>query len=266
MSRARKIVPSLLANWSDVAARLETCGRATVFLDFDGTLVAIAPRPDLVRLSPVMRNVLKHLARNPRFTVVVISGRRRAELLRYIRVPGIYYFGLYGWERTVHSPLPKPALRALQDARAKLSTHLSTVPGLWVEDKHFSLSVHFLDVPLSAQPHARRKLRSLLRPFRKTLRAIENIRDTEVVPCCIRGKGDTVQQLLAKSHLVSKSDRSAGLPFYFGDDLSDEPAFEALKKGISVRVGATRPTRARYSLRGPAAVAAALAKLGAAFD
>jgi trehalose 6-phosphate phosphatase len=127
-----------------------------------------------------------------------------------------------------------------------------------VEDKQFSLSVHFLGASPPAQRQARRKLRLLLLPFEKTLRVIENLRDAEIVPRNILGKGIAVQRFLATPA------RRHVLPFYFGDDLSDEPAFEAVRKGISIRVGAPRPTRARYSIRGPAAVAAVLTKLEAA--
>jgi trehalose-phosphatase len=254
----KRKAPSLVADWARVAAQIQSSCRVAVILDFDGTLVNIAPLPDQVRLAPAARRVLRRLARHPRVTLVVISGRRRAELQRYIGLPGIRYFGLYGWECRGHCPLPSSALTALRDARAQLSIHLSSIPGLWVEDKHFSLSVHFLGVPPPAQRLARRKLRSLLLPFQKTLRVIENLRDAEIVPRCILGKGAAVQCFLAKPA------RCRVLPFYFGDDLSDEPAFEAVGKGISIRVGAPRPTQARYSLRGPAAVAAILAKLEAA--
>ena len=257
MSRFKRMAPSLTADWARIAAQIRSSCRVAVFLDFDGTLVNIVPRPDQVRLAPATRRVLTRLARHPRVTLVVISGRRRSELLRCIGLPGIRYFGLYGWECRGHSPLPSSALIALRCARAQLSTHLSSVPGLWVEDKHFSLSVHFLGVSLRAQHRARRKLRSLLLLFQNTLRVIENLRDAEVVPRCILGKGIAVQQFLAKPT------RGHVLPFYFGDDLSDEPAFEAVGKGISIRVGAARPTQARYSIRGPAAVAAVLAKLEA---
>jgi trehalose 6-phosphate phosphatase len=252
------MAPSLVADWGRIAAQIHSSCRVAVILDFDGTLVKIAPRPDQVRLAPATRRVLRRLARHPRVTLVVISGRRRAELLRYIGLPGISYFGLYGWERRGHSPLPRSALTALRRARAQLSIHLSSIPGLWMEDKHFSLSVHFLAVSPAAQRQARRKLRSLLLPFQDTLRVIENLRDAEIVPRCILGKGVAVQRFLAKPASCPV------LPFYFGDDLSDEPAFDAVGKGISIRVGAARPTLARYSIPGPAAVAAALAKLEAA--
>lgn len=258
MSRNKRMAPSLAAHWPHVAAQIHASCSVAVFLDFDGTLVNIAPLPDQVRLAPATCRVLRRLARHPRVTLVVISGRRRAELQRYIGLPGIRYFGLYGWERSGHSPLPRSALVALRHAQAQLSNHLSSIPGIWVEDKRFSLSVHLLDVPSHAQLGARRKLRSLLLPFQKSLRVIENLRDAEVVPRCILGKGIAVQRFLAKPT------RCPVLPFYFGDDLSDEDAFEAIGKGISIRVGSARPTRARYSIRGPAAVAAVLAKLEAA--
>jgi len=258
MSRFSRMAPSLTADWARVALQIQSSCRVAVFLDFDGTLVNIAPRPDQVRLAPATRQVLRRLARHPRVSLVVISGRRRAELLRYIGLSGIRYFGLYGWERSGHAPLPGSALVALRSARRQLSIHLSSIPGLWMEDKHFSLSVHFLRVSPPAERRAWRKLRSLLLPFQETLRVIKNLRDAEIVPRYILGKGFAVQQYLAKPS------RRHVLPFYFGDDLSDEPAFEAIGKGISIRVGAARPTRARYSIRGPATVARVLTKLEAA--
>jgi trehalose 6-phosphate phosphatase len=258
MSRFKRMAPSLAADWARVAAQIQLSRRVAVFLDFDGTLVNIAPRPDQVRLAPATRRVLRRLARHPRVTLVVISGRRRSELQRFVGLPGIRYFGLYGWERRGYSALPSSALTALRCARAQLSIHLASIPGIWMEDKHFSLSVHFLGVSPPAQRRAQRKLRSLLLPFQKTLRVIENLRDAEIVPRSILGKGIAVQRFLATP------ERCRVLPFYFGDDLSDEPAFEAVGKGISIRVGAARPTRARYSIRGPAAVAAVLTKLEAA--
>jgi trehalose 6-phosphate phosphatase len=258
MRRLKRMAPSLFTDWTRVATLIQSSCRVAVFLDFDGTLVNIAPRPDQVRLAPATRRVLRRLARHPRVTLVVISGRRRSELLRYIGVPGIRYLGLYGWECRGHSPLPTSALIALRRARMQLPIHLSSTPGIWMEDKVHSLSVHFLGLSPPDQRRAWRKLRSLMLLFRETLRVIENLRDAEIIPRCILGKGIAVQQFLAKPA------RCRVLPFYFGDDLSDEPAFEAVGKGISIRVGAARPTRARYSIRGPAAVTALLTKLEAA--
>jgi trehalose 6-phosphate phosphatase len=260
MNRSERMAPSLFADWNRVAAQIQLSRRVALFLDFDGTLVNIAPRPDQVRLTPSTRRVLRHLAQQSRVTLVVISGRRRADLRRYIGLPGIRYFGLYGWERSRHSPLPISALIALRRARMRLSIHLSSIPGIWLEDKYFSFSVHLLGVSLTLQRRARRELRSLLLPFQKTLHIIENLRDAEIVPRCISGKGIAVRQALGTPAL------SRALPIYFGDDLSDEPAFGAVCDGISIRVGAARPTRARYSIRGPAEVTAVLTRVAATLE
>ena len=260
MKRLGRMAPPLVTDWDRVAAQIQLSRRVAVFLDFDGTLVNIARLPDQVRLAPSTRRVLRRLARHPRVTLVVISGRRRADLRRHIDIRGIHYFGLYGWERSRHSRLPTSAVIALRRARMQLSIHLSSIPGIWLEDKHLSLSVHLLGVSAALQGRARSKLRFLLLPFQNTLSIIENLRDAEIVPRCISGKGIEVQRFLAAPALCR------ALPIYFGDDLSDEPAFEAVCKGISVRVGAARPTRALYSIRGPAEVAAVLTRVEAALE
>jgi trehalose-phosphatase len=260
MSRSGHMAPSLLANWIRVAARIRSSRRVVLLLDFDGTLVKIAPRPDQVRLASATRRALMRLARHPRVTIAVISGRRRSELLRLVALEGIRYFGLYGWESRLHCALPASALAALRRARMQLSIHLSSIRGLWTEDKRFTLSVHLLEVSPQEQLRARRKLRAVLLRYQKSLRVIENLRDVEIVPRCMFGKGVAVQQFLAKPAL------SQALPFYFGDDRSDEPAFEAVRDGISIRVGAARLTTARYSLRGPASVAKVFTRMEAALN
>lgn len=258
MSRVRRRAPSLLTHWPVVAAQIRSSRSIVLFLDFDGTMVNIAPLPDQVRVKPSTRQILKRLARHPHVTLVVISGRRHRELVRHIKLRGIRYYGLYGWESTGHSPLPRSAVQALDRARTKLTADLRSIPGIWMEEKRFSLSVHLLGMPRAQQRKARRKLRSLLQPFQKSLHAIENLRDVEILPRCIPGKGSAVKEFLAQTA------PGLALPIYFGDDFSDESAFQAVGRGVSVRVGTPRPTWARYSLRDPAAVAKALAQLEAA--
>jgi len=248
-------VSHLLSQWDHVAARVRAHSRVVIFLDFDGTLVAIAPRPELVRLTPAAREVLQRLARHPRATLVMISGRRRAQLLEHVGIRGIHYFGLYGWERSAASPLPARVSATLRRARLQLERHLRAYPSVWVEDKRSSFSVHLLDVPAAIQPRVRRQLRAWLKPFRRTLRAAENLRDVEVLPRSIPGKGLAVRRFLAQSAF------RRAFPLYFGDDFSDESGFVAVRRGISVHVGKRRATRARYTVLDPAEVAAALAKL-----
>jgi trehalose 6-phosphate phosphatase len=260
MTSARGASP-LLPAWNHVAekirARLRRGGRVAIFLDFDGTLVDIAPLPELVRLKPAVRATLKRLAANPRASVFLISGRRRHELLHHMRVAKIGYFGLYGWEGGKIVALPARARTELQRAHNQFERHLRAYPSAWIENKKSSLSIHLLDVPRDQQSRLRRELQACFRPFRKSLRAEANLRDIEILPRSIRGKGAAVRRLLASPKL------HGAFPFYFGDDLSDESGFAAVKRGISVHVGKGRKTRARYKVSTPAEVAIALEKLEA---
>ena len=258
MADARR-VPSLLAQWDKIISKLRSHSRVAIFLDFDGTLVDIAPRPELVRLKLATRRVLQRLARHRGTNVVVISGRRREELVHYIGIHGIRYLGLYGWESSHTSVLPVAAKTALRSARLHLGVQLRAYPSAWIENKRSSFSIHLLDVPAAIQPQVRRMIRGQLKRFR-ALRSVENLRDVEVLPRSIPGKGRAVRHLLAQPAF------RGAFPFYFGDDFSDESGFAAVRRGVSVHVGKSRSTLARYSLRNPAEVTTALVKLEAALS
>ena len=253
-------VLDLLKNWNDIAAQICKSGRVTIFLDFDGTLVDIAPRPELVHLKAEARDVLLRLAKHPLAKLVVVSGRRRVELLEHIGVPDIQYFGLYGWERDENSVLPGDAREALHEARRRLEPLLKKYPNLWIEDKKSSLSVHLLHVAKVLHERLREELIAVLKPFQKKLRAVGNIRDVEILPRSIPGKGIVVREFLRKS-----ADKKA-LAFYFGDDYSDESGFVAVGRGASVHVGKPRPTKARYRLKTPTDVAKVLGRIEKALN
>jgi len=260
-SAARGALP-LLSNWNQVADKIRKHprGRIAIFLDFDGTLVDIAPRPQLVQLKPAARRILQKLARHPRVRLVMISGRRRAELLHYIGIRGIRYFGLYGWESGAGALLPARSTAVLQHTLRLLEDRLRRYPTAWIENKKSSLSIHLLDVSPRQQTQIRRQLGTWLKPFRKNLRVEANLRDVEILPRSFLGKGAAVRRLLAEPNL------RGALPFYFGDDFSDESGFAAVRRGVSVHVGQPRKTVARFTIRTPAQVAAVLSKLASLLE
>jgi trehalose-6-phosphatase len=73
------------------------------------------------------------------------------------------------------------------------------------------------------------------------LHAIDGANTLNVLPTAIRGKGEAVGQALKRL-------RPTDLPIYIGDDATDEPAFAAVREGITVRVGQPGSTRAGYYL------------------
>jgi len=255
MSRARRATPHLFSQWEHVARLIRRNKRLVLFLDFDGTLVRIAPLPDSVRLETETREVLQKLARRRNVTLAVISGRQRAELQRYIGIRNVNYMGLYGWESRANKKVSFPVREALARTLVKLVADLPVYPGVWIEPKRNSFSVHLRDADSETHRQMLRQVRKRVRPVRDTLQVMKNLRDIEVAPLAIGDKGMAVRRFLEAS-----SHRGA-LPIYFGDDFSDEPGFAAAEKGIPVLVGKRRATRARFSLRGPAEVAAALSRL-----
>src|SRR5437899_1582169 len=162
MKRSPRAIPHLFRQWRQIAARAGASRRVLVFLDFDGTLAAIAARPDRVRVKPAMRRALQKLAGQRRVTVTVISGRRRADLKRCVSVNGLNYLGLYGWERGGNERLSAAARVALFRAHAMLLKELAVFPGVWIEPKHNSFSVHLMNSRPSAQRGARRAVRAFL--------------------------------------------------------------------------------------------------------
>ena len=255
MTRKRASTPHLFAQWERIARRIRENKQLVVFLDFDGTLVHIAPMPDGVCLEEDTRQALKKLAARPNVTLAVISGRQRAELEHFIGIRKLNYLGLYGWERKGNEKTPYSARLALVRALQSLLAELPAYPGVWIEPKRNSFSVHLKGASPETQQQVRQAVGESVKPLRKTLQVMANLRDLEVAPVAIGDKGVAVRKFLGKTAMRGV------LPIYFGDDFSDEPAFAALREGIPILVGKRRATQARFSLRGPAEVAAALFRI-----
>jgi trehalose 6-phosphate phosphatase len=248
-------LPHLFSHWEEVIERIRKSSRLLLCLDFDGTLVRIAPKPNKVRVLARTARLLRRLGRHAKISVILVSGRRRKDMLNYVSLPQVRCQGLYGWECNGDFSLSEAAETDLLRARLALGSKLPKFPGAWVEPKESSLSVHVRGVKPELRPFVRQAVRSLVHPLRRSLHVFENIRDIEILPWSVKDKGAAVRGYLARP------EHRNDLPFYFGDDFSDEPAFRAVHRGISVLVGKTRPTSAQFRLRGPAEVTMALARI-----
>ncbi len=241
--------------WSEVAERLHAAKHIALLLDFDGTIVPIQPRPEMVRLGLPTRRLIGRLAKHSRVTVCIVSGRRLADLRRRAMVPGVRYVGLHGWEwdRKASSPLED---NIVGQVRRLLTEQHGFLPGIRVEDKGISFAVHYRGAPSGATRLARSLLHKILKPFEPYLQVLHGKKVWEVLPPEVRGKGSAVRLLLEELPRGT-------LPVYIGDDTTDESAFAELRHGITVRVGRHRRTRARFYLRSPDEVVAFLQALEA---
>ena len=260
MTPTSRATPHLFADWKSVHRLIQSSKRVVIFLDFDGTLVRLAPKPDQVHVEPETRSMLKRLARRRGVTLVIISGRRRAELQRFLALPNLTYLGLYGWESNGRIRLPLSVREALACTILDVAAKFPVKSGVWVEPKGGTFSVHLLGASAETRRSVRQLAEKLVRGKRGTLKLIANLRDLEVAPVLIGDKGTGVRKIL------DEPERRGALPIYFGDDLSDEPGFAAARAGISVLVGKRRPTQAKFCLRGPAEVTEALSRMEELFD
>jgi trehalose-phosphatase len=234
--------------------------RLAVLLDYDGTLVPIRRRPELATLDPERRAELGLLGRKA--LVGLVSGRPLSEIRRLVGIPGLAYAGNHGLEIRVSGrnwvhPGAGARTRAVARAAAAIRARTSRLPGVLVEDKGLTASVHFR---LAA---ARR--RALIRTIvaEEVLRSRGGLALTrgkmvlEVRPNVPWDKGRGVVELMRRA------DGSRPLfPIYIGDDRTDEDAFRALRdRGLTIRVGSGRRTLARHSLRDVKAVWAFLTAL-----
>ncbi|MGH9431182.1 MAG: trehalose-phosphatase [Terriglobia bacterium] len=248
-------IPRLFRAWPRVVARLRRAKRVILFLDFDGTLVEYRSRPQDVMLPAPARAALARLACRPNLSVFLISGRRRADLERRARVPGVRYIGLHGWERQGRRSLRAQSRKSLDHARAAVAEAIDGLPGVWIEDKKFSFAVHYRRAPRSAARKARAVISRLIEGQPNGLYLLKGDKVIGVLPGEIEGKGQAVLDVLGKKP-------GGTLALYAGDDTTDETAFAALaRRGITILVGPRRNTQARYKVRNPAELISFLQKL-----
>ena len=79
---------------------------------------------------------------------------------------------------------------------------------------------------------------------RNDFRMIHSNHAIEIVPREVEGKGVAMREF-------TRALRSPFLPIYVGDDLTDEPAFVALRRGITVCVAPSHRTSAQFQLKDP---------------
>ena len=227
--------------WPQVVGRFAGKPTIALFLDFDGTLVPIQPRPEDVWLDDATRRTLSRLVRSPRFRVWIVTGRRRADVRARVRVPGIRYLGLHGWEGRGAGAITEESREAVACAKSWLACLLLSVPGVWLEDKGLTLAIHYQSVAEEGVRKARKFVDGVLAPFDDTLQLIRGKKVWELAPRELGDKGMAVASEMSAAG-------SRAVPVFIGDDLMDEPAFCALSCGVTVRVGRPCRTHARYRL------------------
>ncbi|MEW5739952.1 MAG: trehalose-phosphatase [Myxococcota bacterium] len=238
--------PSLTA----LAAKLANAHSLLAF-DFDGTLAPIVAQRTRAAMRASTRRVLAGVCE--RYPVAVISGRARSDVAARVRGLGVkYVVGNHGIEP---SAATGAVARAVSRAHGFLARSLASVPGVELEDKRFSLSLHFRGTKRPAAAH--REILAAVRALPLAVRVVPGKQVVNVVPAGTPHKGDAVRRLAE----AARAERV----LYVGDDGTDEDVFALEEPGlVTVRVARSWQSEADYYLPRQAAVDGLLAALEAA--
>jgi trehalose 6-phosphate phosphatase len=226
---------------------LRNADQYALFLDFDGTLVAIADRPDDVRLDPGTRVALADLNALLKGALAIVTGREIAVVDRFLAPLRLSVAGVHGlmrrdargrtWTSAFDAGLPE----AIEKAVLPL---LQKYPNLLVERKYGAVALHYRDHPELEQASIA-ALES----------AVDGLKETEIK----RGKMVVELKAVGGNKGAAVADFLKEEPFagrravFAGDDVTDEDAFVFVnaRDGISIKVG-PGPTSAAWRASGTA--------------
>ncbi|MBX3622816.1 MAG: trehalose-phosphatase [Rhizobacter sp.] len=231
-----------------------------LFLDFDGTLVEIAAEPQSVQPAADLPEVLAGLNQRLNGALAVVSGRPIAEIDEQLQPLRLCVAGVHGAERrAADGYVRRMPVGLLDEAVALVAALCAQHPALRMERKPGAVALHYRQAP---------ELEALC------LATVEEAVQRSQGMALIRGKmvvemkpGRATKGAAVRAYMDTAPFRSRR-PWFFGDDVTDESAFEVVQAmgGVAVRVGEGE-TLATHRLPDPGAVLqwlqAALARLEA---
>lgn len=224
---------------ADIALRLGSSPLA-VLLDIDGTLAQIAPRPEQAFVPPATCRAISALSDMPGVHVAIVTGRSVEDARRLVGLPHLGVIGNHGFEvlgesgELISEPAAHTYLDAMRVAIGKLNAMSREIPGVVVEDKKWTLSIHYR---LAARPDIPRIADVVHSVGRELGLAVTRGKEVlELRPPMTINKG-TASVLFARKIGTP----TTGSALYIGDDRTDEDAFRALREefaqAVTVRVG-----------------------------
>ena len=218
-----------------------------LFLDFDGTLTELAPRPEAVRIASGLVPTLAAMQAHLGDALAIVTGRPEADIdgfLAPLRLPLASEHGaqyrLFG--ESLASVATPDLTQVLQAAQALAARHA----GLLVETKRASIALHYRQAPqLEAQClHAME-------------RAVHGLDGVELLrgKCVLEVKPRGVHKGQAIIDFMTQPPFAGRMPVFVGDDVTDEAGFAAVQAlgGWGIKVG-EGPTMAQHRCMPPAAL------------
>lgn len=195
--------------------------RIAILLDVDGTLIELGPTPFEVHVPDELRTALVQLSALTGGALALVSGRPIADLdllFSPLLLPAI---GGHGAEMRLNGHTNYFAPMLSDSFRAQLALAATLRPGIVVEDKGYSVAMHYRKVPQHES--------WLLRHIAAASKAHEDEK-TEVLAGKMMlevkrpaiNKGESVRELMKIAPFAGRN------PIFIGDDVTDESVFEVM--------------------------------------
>lgn len=227
-----------------------------LLLDVDGTLAPIADRFEDATVPAETRRIVEELARTPGIHVALVSGREAAIARRMVAADQAWVVGNHGCETLAPDgalmvdPAVAPYERAIAEAARQLTEQTRSADGVLVEDKRWTVSVHYRIAAPDIVPWLKQVVADVARTH--GLRVLGGRMLLELRSPVAVDKGTAV---LALAQRLGALESGASVLFA-GDDLTDEDAFRTLRRdvphAVTVRVAPDDVswTSAEFAVRG----------------
>jgi trehalose 6-phosphate synthase/phosphatase len=260
----REVVEVRRARSLDAAGRAELLAayraarRRLLLLDYDGTLVPLVRDPAAAAPGRELLRLLERLGRDPRNTVVLVSGRDWRALDQWFGGGPMVLVSEHG--ARIREPgrswrvAAAITVRGKERARRVMQIFADRLPGSFVEEKESSVAWHYRGADPELGPLRAREITDVLRQLTAStdLQVLRGRKVVEVKPAGAN-KGTAVLRWITR--------RPRGFVFAAGDDVTDESLFAVLPASAwSIRVGPGE-SRARRNVDGPDALVALLAEM-----
>lgn len=215
--------------------------RHAMFLDFDGTLVDLVARPELVEVTAEARDTLAALVEKSDGAIAIITGRDIATVDAFLAPLKLPVAGVHGLtRRDVSGRFHEPQFDSapLAKLKAELASLIGSEDGLLLEEKQGALVLHYRQRPDLEEV--------CTAAMEKAARAHPSI-TTRIGKMVIEAVGYPTDKGRAIENFMNEAPFRGRIPVFAGDDVTDEDGFAVVERlgGLSVKVGSGE-TRASY--------------------
>jgi trehalose 6-phosphate phosphatase len=220
-----------------------------LFLDVDGTLLELAPRPNAVVVEPGLLDLLRDLFRAADGAIALVSGRTVSDLDRLFGRLRLPTAGLHGCERRAADGswfVAEVVHEQLAGLRRGLRELVARHPGLELEDKGAGLALHFQGAR-DLEYQLRAEVALLAAPLVPVFAILDGHAVIEVKPA-VHTKDSSVSAFMAETPFRDRT------PVFIGDDQTDYGGFAAVRRHLGLAIAVGPRVTSEWWLPGPVAV------------